>query len=171
MRRLRVDSTFKVFCWGRMLLVIEVSMADPGHGILALFSALRRHESKSARSCLCSAPAASAKARTAISTAIPSGRESPCCGISSAIRCRRRRVVRCLTTALPTAFETINPHRQLGDAGRSCNRAVTTTVLLPARRPWRITAAKSPEEVSRCGAGSMDLRYLHRHDKGPPADA
>lgn len=153
-----------------MGLVVEVAVPDPGHWRCAFLNDRRRLDSTSARSVLWSAAAASARALTAKSTLRPSGRAI--CGlcISSATICRNRRVVLCLTTALPTVFDTMKPHRHRGPAGLLRSRAETTTVALPALLPRRITVAKSCDVVRRWGAGSIDLRYSDRHDNGPPQE-
>jgi hypothetical protein len=105
---------------------------------------------RAARRCAASSwwllPAADGNTRT--TTSVP-GRSN---GSSSRRRWRSRRRTVLRVTALPTARGTTNPAR--GRVGSSPWRTCTTRPSRPARRPPRITAAKSSERRSRWSAAS-----------------
>lgn len=91
---------------------------------------------------------------------------------------RSRRVVRCRTTAFPTALETMNPQRHCaGDSGAAAcsgspalSSTEQTTVGLPARAPRRTTAEKSFDAVIRLLLASM-LSSAQDRKCPPPASA
>jgi len=128
----------------------------PAAGCPALRHAARKPLSKSEASDALRAEAAAGKAR--ITRSVPAGRPASL----ARIRGRSRRVSRCRTTELPTLEETTNPARTGADDDRSAADApacsgrsrCSTRCRVPARCPYRTTAAKSPERRNFDPAGS-----------------
>ena len=92
----------------------------------------------------------------------------------SASCARNRRLTRCRITLLPTDLPTTSPTRTSSPAeqappdraGRGTGRTTCTTrVGRPARRPRRITWAKSDESRRRCSAGNISVSGHHDGDR------
>lgn len=118
----------------------SIGLQQPDQRVLHAASRSRQVVKAEFRSASRSPVVAAGSALTTTSTA------NGVVGSLAAIKCRSRRLTRLRVTALPTAFDTINPALE---GGSSVLRTCTTRQLRPLRTPCRMVSRNSPGRRSR----------------------